>query len=221
MNKYIIADIHGEYDKLVACLKSVNFDKEKDLLIQLGDVVDGGSGSYECIELLLSIKNSIFIRGNHDELWFKNIENPDNNFLWWQGARETYQSYLDNNVDPIIHESFFLKQREYYIDEDNNYFVHGGFNRHHSLESQEGSTVFSWDRDLLLQAMSYESMKDYEHPFRIVGNPKEVFLGHTPTTLWDITTPIKAANIWNLDTGSGKGGLLTIMNLETKEYNQF
>ena len=37
---------------------------------------------------------------------------------------------------------------------------------------------------------------------------------------WNITTPMQAANIINLDTGSGKGGLLTIMNLETKEYWQ-
>jgi hypothetical protein len=37
-----------------------------------------------------------------------------------------------------------------------------------------------------------------------------------------ITTPMKAANIWNIDTGSGKWdyGKLTIMNIETLEYWQ-
>ena len=31
---------------------------------------------------------------------------------------------------------------------------------------------------------------------------------------------MKAANIWNLDTGAGFEGKLTIMNVDTKEYYQ-
>jgi len=48
----------------------------------------------------------------------------------------------------------------------------------------------------------------------------EIFIGHTPTTYFKSDIPLKAANITNLDTGSGKGGSLTIMNLETREIQQ-
>jgi serine/threonine protein phosphatase 1 len=224
MKTYILADIHGEFDKLITCLSSVNFDYENDKLIQLGDVVDRGPDVYSCIEELLKIKNLIAIQGNHDECWLKSLlkGEHDQGLLWRHGAKETYQSYLDYGVNPEIHLGFFRNQVKYYIDTERRYFVHGGFNRHYPIDKQLDDTVYTWDRDLFAQALSYQNMTDEakEYPFKIHGKPKEVFVGHTPTLHWGISIPIQAANIWNLDTGSGKGGLLTIMNLETKEYWQ-
>ena len=224
MKTYIIADIHGHYDKLLACLQFVNFDYENDKLIQLGDVVDRGPDSYMCIEELLKIKNLIAIQGNHDECWLKSLlkGEPEQGLLWRQGAKETYQSYLKHGVNPEIHLQFFINQVKFYIDEERRYFVHGGFNRHYAIDKQLDNTVYTWDRDLFSQALSYKNMTEEakKYPFKIHGKPKEIFIGHTPTIYWDITIPMKAANIWNLDTGCGKGGLLTIMDLETKEYYQ-
>lgn len=65
-----MGDIHGAYKALLQCLERSGFDKENDTLIQLGDIADGWSEVYECVEELLSIKNLISIRGNHD-MWFK------------------------------------------------------------------------------------------------------------------------------------------------------
>ena len=56
--------------------------------------------------------------------------------------------------------------------------------------------------------------------FKMVENFKDVFIGHTSTQNWGIMDPINAANIWNIDTGAGFRGKLTIMNVETKEYFQ-
>ena len=225
MKTYIIGDIHGEFDKLMACLSSVNFDYENDKLIQLGDVVDRGSDSYMCIEELLKIKNLIAIQGNHDECWFNSLLNGtvERGELWKQGAMQTYQSYLDHGVNPEIHLDFFKQQVKYYVDEKNRYFVHGGFNRHYPIDQQLDDTVYTWDRDLWNCALSYKNMNEtaQKFKFKIKGKPLEVFIGHTPTMYWDITVPMKAANIWNIDTGCGKGGILTIIDLETKEFNQF
>lgn len=223
MNTYVIGDIHGEYDKLISCLKAVNFDYDNDTLIQLGDVVDRGPNAYGCIEELLKIKNLIAIQGNHDECWFKSLKNaePENGLLWRQGAKQTYQSYLDHSINPEVHFDFFNNQVKYYIDDKRRYFVHGGFNRHHFINEQPDETVYTWDRDMWASALSYKSMKETKYGFKIKGNPLEVYIGHTPTTLWGISEPINAANVWNLDTGSGKGGLLTLMNIDTKEYKQF
>ncbi len=52
-------------------MKKSRFDYNKDKLIILGDVVDGGYNSYLVVEELLKIKNKIFIIGNHDK-WFTN-----------------------------------------------------------------------------------------------------------------------------------------------------
>lgn len=240
MRRFVIADIHGEAEKLKAALKAVNFDYENDELIQLGDIVDRGPQSYECVEELLKIKNLISIKGNHDFCFFDSIKSGRMNILFNQGGKETLQSYIKNcnpekeiffkfsgaytdfDYDdyPITHINFFANQKNYYLDQENNFFVHGGFNRHKLVEEETDEEIFYWDRDLFLAAKSYASMKQNKYPFKMKNNFKEVFVGHTPTTYFNETKPINVANIWNLDTGCGKGGLLTIMNIETKEYVQ-
>jgi serine/threonine protein phosphatase 1 len=112
------------------------------------------------------------------------------------------------------------KQVLYFIDEDNNCFVHGGFNRHELMKDQS-DTVFLWDRDLFLAALSYKNLSTSGYSFKMANKFKNVFIGHTPTTNWNTSQPIFAANIINVDTGAGfKNGRLTIMNLETQEYFQ-
>lgn len=232
MKTYILGDVHGMYDKLMACLQAVNFDYENDRLISLGDLVDRGPDSFLVVEELLKIRNLVAIRGNHDATWRDALlkEDPLANTLYKQGGRETYQSYLKHChetsdgrlVVPLSHFNFFVNtQINYWVDENNNCYVHGGFNRHEPIEGQlEG--VLNWDRDLFMSALSYKAMKDNTHPFRIKDNFNHIFVGHTPTLYWGVPVPITAANITNLDTGAGKSNeaLLTIMNLETREYEQ-
>lgn len=243
MAKYVMGDIHGCYSKLIACLEAVNFDYDNDTLIQLGDVVDRGPDSYLCIEELLKIKNLVAIKGNHDDEFFKGL-NSGIFSLWKQGCRQTIKSYIkhcnndrymtydgkttttDFNIQdmPIEHYSFFKNQLPYYIDENLNLFVHGGFNRHQLIELQEPDDIYWWDRDLLACARSYASMKNTEYPFKIKGCEKgkfkEIFLGHTPVQYFGEDKPVKYANIWDLDIGAGKfdEGKICIMNVDTKEY---
>jgi len=223
---YLIGDIHGMYDKFMSCLKQVNFDYEKDTLIQLGDIVDRGVHSYECVEELLKMKNLIAIKGNHDDCFYQSVLSGKENLLFWQGGRETLQSYTRNlkienaTQIPETHKNFFKNQLPYYIDNNNCCFVHGGFNRHLPIAEQREESDLWWDRDLWLAARSYGQMEDNEHRFKVKDGFDEIFIGHTPTTYFKSDVPLKAANITNLDTGCGKGGLLTIMNLQTREIWQ-
>ena len=59
MKKFVIGDIHGAYGALVQVLQRSKFDYKKDLLITLGDIVDGGKDSYKCVEELLKIENQL------------------------------------------------------------------------------------------------------------------------------------------------------------------
>lgn len=228
MRTFVIGDIHGYFKKFKECLDEVKFDYDNDRLVQLGDVVDRGPDSFLVVEELLKIKNLIAIRGNHDATWRDAIikNDPIANALYTQGGRETYESYLkycheaDDGrlVLPDSHIEFFLNtQKNYWIDEDNNLFVHGGFNRHNSIDDQEGEHVYYWDRDLWMAALSYASMKNNEHPFKIKDSFKKIYIGHTPTIYWGVDHPMTAANIINMDAGCGKGGKLWILNLQTEE----
>lgn len=259
MRTFICGDIHGSYKALLQCIERSGFDYENDTLIQLGDVVDGWNQVYECVEELLKIKNLIHIKGNHDDWFLKFIEYGLHPTNWLQGGEGTLQSYcnalgkeywvsrvggggyngnlLESDI-PVSHRKFFSTQARYYKDNNNNIFVHGGFNRHEPLSNQHEAQIFWWDRDLWLSALSYNTIKNKTLSFRIKEPCNEIFIGHTATVNWNskeertkngillsskgdpIDYPMHAANIWNLDTGAGFKGKLTFMNLETKEYYQ-
>jgi serine/threonine protein phosphatase 1 len=246
MKTFAIGDIHGNYKALLQCLERCNFDYETDTLISLGDVVDGHSQSFEVVKELLKIKNLIAIKGNHDDWFNRWITTSINSSGWGQGQKATGVSYLkhsrpnkpwmdvnDSLTDfeisikvsdiPDSHIKFFANQLPYYRDDENNLFIHGGFNRHFYLNEQMDYT-FWWDRDLWSAALSFgqiSDMKDIKTPkFKMIENFKEVFIGHTTTECWKKTTPMHAANIWNLDTGAGMYGKLTIMDVDTKEFWQ-
>ena len=82
MKKFVIGDIHGSRKALVQCLERSGFDKENDLLITLGDVVDGWAESYEVVEELLTIKNRVDIAGNHDKWFLEFIEYKVAHDMW-------------------------------------------------------------------------------------------------------------------------------------------
>jgi len=259
MATYVIGDIHGAAKALKQVLERSNFDYENDTLIQLGDVADGWSEVYECVEELLKIKNLISIKGNHDDWFFQWMIKGLHPTNWLQGGYGTLQSYV-NNVDrnvnirqrmgaytsdltyfdiPDTHKDFWTKQHLYYKDDKNRVFVHGGYTSIHGIGNDESASYY-WDRSLWYTALAAGSTnKSLDNRLPItLRNHEEIYIGHTSTVNWDyknhgvlkapkgevrgkpITTPIHACNVWNLDTGAGFRGKLTIMNIDTKEFWQ-
>lgn len=62
---FIVGDLHGNYDLLIDGLTKVNFDFSNDRLFCVGDLVDKGTQSVECLELLN--KDWFYsVAGNHE-----------------------------------------------------------------------------------------------------------------------------------------------------------
>lgn len=217
----VVGDIHGANKALVQCLERCNF-QEDDTLIQLGDVADGWSEVPAVVETLLGIKNLIAIRGNHDDWaiqWMK-FGVPPNMWLK-QGGQATYNAYQDEKLRSRHLRDFFDKQAFYYVDEQNRAFVHGGYVNHDGLGNDRQST-YMWDRELWTIAMSGKSgfralFKDQRLPRRLRAH-KEIYIGHTTTMGWDESVPMNACNVWNMDTGAGFNGRLSIMDVDNKEF---
>jgi len=256
LKTFVVGDIHGAHLALKQVLERSNFNIEEDQLITLGDICDGRPYVYECVEILLPIKNTIHIMGNHDgwfRKWLTSNSHPD---YWIQGGYGTAESYLRRiNMEHMIYKSrngyipglitsdipdshwkFFMYQNLYYKDDSRNYFfVHGGFDRWKSVSENKSDhpSIFYWDRDLWKQAMSCgENAK-----LVTIDNFDTIFIGHTPTVNWRSkekitengiiipkgkpnTFPMFNGGVWNIDTGAGWNGKLTIMNVDTKEYWQ-
>ena len=159
---FCVGDIHGGYRGLIQVLKAVDFDYQNDKLIALGDVTDGWSETAECIELLRTIENLVYIKGNHDE-WTQRFLKltlktgpAEYNYNWYrQGGKATYDSYYENPHLVDDHLSFLLNAPEYYIDDENRIFLHAGLDPDVDLDKQyhmdvgqnDGSNAtFYWDR---------------------------------------------------------------------------
>lgn len=226
MKTFVIGDVHGNYRALLQCLERSGFDKENDKLISLGDIADGWSEVSECVDTLLSIKNLVAIRGNHDVWcydWFEYGRTP---LIWTQqGGKATMDSYVrTGKLLEQPHKDFWKNQIDWYIDDENRLFIHGGwdymegFPRGAELPVNAGSIAKEchWDRSLLEGARSAFGDKNRPGKFKALEQFKEVYIGHTAMN----GEPKQFNNLWNLDTGAGWYGKLSIMNIDTKEFWQ-
>ncbi len=214
----VVGDTHGGHKALVQCLERSKFDKENDRLIVLGDVVDGWEETPEVIEELLTIKNLILIKGNHDH-WAQDFlqygAQPD---VWLlQGGQATKNAYLRRPELIEKHGKVLQYAPYYFIDEENRIYCHGGFERGEDIRDQMPQTIM-WDRTLATRAVN-----SLGKPFEI-KEYKEVYLGHTTVNSFaralPENLPIISGNVILLDTGGGWEGVVTIMDVSTHEYWQ-
>jgi len=226
MKKFVIGDIHGSNKALLQVLEKSGFDKESDLLISLGDVADGWNEVPECVDTLLSIKNLVAIRGNHDVWCYDWFEMGATPLIWTQqGGKATLDAYVrTGKMTEDSHKAFWKDQVDWYIDDENRLFIHAGwdymegFPQGAELSVNAGSIAKEchWDRSLLEGARSAFGDKNRPGKFKALEQFKEIYIGHTAMN----GEPKQFGNLWNLDTGAGWNGQLTIMDIDSKEFWQ-
>ena len=57
--KYVMSDIHGNFNKYIEMLNLINFTEEDELYI-LGDIFDRGSQPLDILEHIMKHKNRVF-----------------------------------------------------------------------------------------------------------------------------------------------------------------
>ncbi|MDR6406106.1 MULTISPECIES: metallophosphoesterase [Chryseobacterium] len=222
----ITTDNHGALKAVKQVLERCNFNPNKDLLINLGDVVDRGTESAELVQFYIELSEEclykpLFIKGNHDDYCQKWLKSGEINMEWlMNGGTETIDSYIRTGyLDSEVHLDFFNEMFDFYIDTKNRGYVHAGFISHSGL-GHDNPNIYYWDRTLWELALLSNENKELSKEMRIYGSHKEIFIGHTPTLNWGETEPMNKCNIWNLDTGAGFGGKITILDATSKEFWQ-
>lgn len=71
--KYVISDIHGDYERYKAMLKQINFS-EKDTLYVLGDVVDRGEHGMQILKHMMQYPNIVPVLGNHELMAYRCLQ---------------------------------------------------------------------------------------------------------------------------------------------------
>jgi serine/threonine protein phosphatase 1 len=203
---FVIGDIHGAHKALVQCLERANFNYETDHLICLGDVCDGWPETRQAIDELMRIKNLTYILGNHDFWTLEWMRDGFADEVWLeQGGHATVLSYAENI--PKTHQHF-LENALPYLKRGNDLFVHAGIDPLVPVENQTIQT-FLWDRKFAQTVLLLHNKSAHAN----LTGFDNVYIGHSPIA----APPIRACEVWLMDTGAGWSGKLSMMNIATNE----
>lgn len=222
MRTFVVGDIHAGLRGLEQVLERLQASSE-DRFIFLGDYVDGWSTAVETLEFLMefSKKHScIFLRGNHDALTLDWLRDQKDNPLWLaSGGAATQQSYKGiGQTTRERHIRFLESLKDYYLDAQNRLFLHAGFTHPKGVSQEYFRANFYWDRTLWEMALSLNpelKPEDKKYPSRLRCY-REIYIGHTPVTRLGKSHPLKAGNVWNVDTGAAFKGPLSIIDPDNK-----
>lgn len=211
-DKVVIADIHGEIDKLNSLIKQLPSTSE---LIFLGDYINHGNDSKKVVDSLVQLATkykTTFLIGNH-ETYLLQYLNQDISFYDFAsaGGLATIKSYLQSEIFsdvlnkfhssiPSTHLEFYSNLKHYY--EDTDCFVsHSGINVERPL-----SRLLD---DLTKNSNLYEQENKLD---------KLIICGHFPQKF---DKPFLQDKLICIDTGCGKyKGKLTAIKLPERRIIQ-
>jgi len=211
----VMGDPHGGLKAIQQVLDRCYFNFEKDTLIVLGDVADGWPEVAESFEFLIeNVKKLIYVRGNHDQWlkdWLKNEKKKPN--VWtMQGGQNSIKSYERHPELKKKHYEFLKKTNQFYIDDKNRVFVHGGVDLYDGTRLKD-KMYLMWDRHLWEERGLVQRFSGKDTLF------SEVFVGHT-SIYREHQEPARYGIVTFMDTGGGWEGKLSVMDIDTKEIWQ-
>lgn len=119
MKYFILSDVHGQYDLMIAELIAKGFNKKVDTLVSVGDPFDRGPKSKEVLEYLMSCPHRILIWGNHDARLYQLMKGSDyvNYYDLQNGVTATLKSFtgigpqagLDTQIYLLNYDATYLK----------------------------------------------------------------------------------------------------------------
>lgn len=226
MRTLVIGDIHGAYLALSQVMQRAAVTAE-DLLIFLGDYADRGVQTPQVLDYLIALQQThqvICLRGNHDALCCDFLLGKHMSELWrshgGKATEEAYKNYSKEDKQPHI--DFLQSLKNYILDRENRLFLHAGFTDQGGVEQEFFVENFYWDRTLWELALATpEDLDPTDRYFpKRLSLYKEIYIGHTPTLRFGTDQPMMRHNVWNLDTGAGLNGRLTMMDIHTKAFWQ-
>lgn len=150
MRSLIYSDVHGNIPAFESMLKAVGFC---DQYICLGDLVNYGPWSNECVDLAVSLPNSIILKGNHEEAFIQGFY-PGKNSLVQNFFQQTFNAFSRIKTIEKFRDSYDFKKficrhtyQDQYIYPDTDIVLNGNYiigHSHHQFEyNNSGYTLFN------------------------------------------------------------------------------
>lgn len=186
---FVFSDVHGclvEMDELLT-----HWDKERETLIFLGDMIDRGKDSFGVVKRLMELKQKypnkvIVLKGNHDDQFMQwlHLSQEERQRYYYHDLHDTLKSFYSEDPkrfgkDTRQQRAVYVKRKypemiqfmrnlPLYHETDTCIFVHAGLD----LNNPNWRT----DKDNLLWIRK-------EFYFNKEKSNKRIFFGHTPTQL--------------------------------------
>ena len=151
----ILTDVHGNLPALEKALGHINFNEDHDVLICLGDTIDRGSHTRECMERFASLREHghsvVMLAGNHEALLIEALQGNVPSLDMWLaegfGSRATLSSYgFDLGRIDMSGSVLSVDRRQIRTAEDVEQFLLGVFGeRHLALIRRSGRTMLLKD----------------------------------------------------------------------------
>lgn len=204
-NVWGIGDLHGCYSLLMNKLDSIGFEPDKDLLISVGDLIDRGRESVECMELL-QMPWFKAVRGNHEQMMLDSLsEHGDVTHWMYNGGEWFFRLEYDKEILakvlielvrklPLIIEVVDREKKTVIAHADYPYNAY-------EFGKDLAPELVIWNRERISSAIDG------------IGGPisgADIFIfGHTP-----VHHPVKFWNLNYIDTGAVFNGNLTLIKIK-------
>lgn len=168
---YCISDIHGCYDELMKLIEKIKYNPDSDTIYVLGDVIDRGSKSVECLRYIKKTKGVHLLIGNHEQMMLDYYAGKDQYGDWYDNGGLAVEEQLAG-IDKTEFEKIlaYLHKRPYYktvkVNGRRFFLSHAGLNLGTPFKHQPKDALL-WSRDRFFRS---EAIKGYVCVF-----------GHTPT----------------------------------------
>ena len=195
---FVIGDLHGCYDKLMACLDDVDFDRRVDRVFSVGDLIDRGPDSERCLRL---VHEPWFfaVMGNHEAMMIDATLGPEGTAEWYISGG-VWSSRLDYATrEALVRIALELPLA---IQVGDFGIVHAepvdNWAYIDRIDREPWFTQALWGRDII-----------FDQTEKKVRNIREVYVGHTI-----VDRPDRYGNVVFIDTGAFRhNGYLTMLEL--------
>ncbi|MGG3469176.1 metallophosphoesterase family protein [Neobacillus pocheonensis] len=213
MRKWVMSDIHGQYNAMRKLLEFSNVNYEKDQLIFLGDFIDRGPDSAQVVKYVRDLKiqypNNVYaIIGNHEVMMREFVfEGKSDRWLRF-GGYQTIESL--KNAFKMISERdqhlVWLANLGYYCMDEEYLYVHAGIDPVSELNKQYDEVTF-----IEIDEMYKVPPLDLKE---VIGD-RIIVHGHTP-----YPSVYQTENFISCDTGASvlEDGVLSLVELNSKTY---
>lgn len=211
---FAVGDIHGHFSRLSEALEGVQFNSEIDRLFSVGDLVDRGPESADCIQWL---NKPWFhaVQGNHEDIAVRHVQigKVDTGIYLANGGAW----FLAMNADEQANYAAMFADLPIAIEVETPKGLVGLVHADCPMDSwNDLRTCLSGDQRGMRQVRDYcqwSRQRIEDRDSRGVTDVHAVIVGHTP-----LEKPMQLGNVHHIDTGGwlpdGRGHF-TLLNIQT------